>query len=165
MSSLKPAQAPRRSLAEKARTAIAHKVFLFYRAMTLGVRAVVFDAEGRVLLVRHGYVVGWHFPGGGVDPGETCQEALKRELSEEACIAVDGPVALHGLFFNRRLSRRDHVAVYVVRNFRVEGVRAPDKEIQEARFFALDALPDGLTPGTHARLAEICEGRPLADSW
>ena len=165
MSSLNPAQAPpRRSLAERLRTRIAHLSFLLWRPMTLGVRAIVLDREGRVLLVRHGYVVGWHFPGGGVEKGETCESALQRELAEEACVAVEGPARLHGLFFNGRVSPRDHVAVYVIETFRVTGERAPDVEIQEARFFPLDALPDGVTRGTRRRLEEIFEGRPV-DGW
>ena len=50
------------------------------RGMTLGVRAVVTDDRGRVLLVRHTYLAGWWLPGGGVDRGETTQAAVVREL-------------------------------------------------------------------------------------
>ncbi len=139
--------------------------FLLTRPMTLGVRGVAFDADNRVLLVRHGYVPGWHFPGGGVEPGETCERSLLREMEEEARVVVEGPMALHGLFHNVYQSPRDHVAVYVTRTFRVLGERAPDREIQEAKFFALDALPDGTTRATRARLAEILEGRPLSPTW
>lgn len=139
--------------------------FLATRAMTLGVRGVAFDADERVLLVRHGYVPGWHFPGGGVEPGETCERSLHREMEEEARVVVEGPMALHGLFHNANQSPRDHVAVYVTRAFRVLGERKPDREILEAKFFALDALPAETTRATRTRLAEILEGRPLSPTW
>ena len=139
------------SIRERLRSRLAHLSFLITRPMTLGVRAVVIDGDDSVLLVRHGYVSGWHFPGGGVEVGETCMEALTRELEEEARVALEGPPLLHGLFFNAKPSRRDHVAVYVVRNFRVLGERAPDWEIEEARFFPRAALPEGTTAGTRAQ--------------
>jgi len=133
--------------------------------MTLGVRGLVLDESGRVLLVKHGYVAGWHLPGGGVEVGETFVQALARELSEEANVVVEGPPILHGLFFNRRVSRRDHIAVYVVRRFRVTGERAPDREIVAARFFPLETLPSDVTRGTRSRLAEILEGAPISPLW
>jgi 8-oxo-dGTP pyrophosphatase MutT (NUDIX family) len=110
-------------------------------------------------------VSGWHFPGGGVEVGETCLESLKRELEEEAHIAIEGPPALHGIFFNTQTSRRDHVAAYVVRSFRVLGERPPDWEIAEARFFPRLALPEGTTRATRARLAEIFDSAPLSERW
>jgi 8-oxo-dGTP pyrophosphatase MutT (NUDIX family) len=147
------------------RSRIAHLGFLMTRPMTLGVRGVVIDGDERVLLVRHGYVSGWYFPGGGVEVGETCAEALARELEEEARVALRGPPVLHGLFFNAKPSRRDHVAVYVIRDFAVLGERAPDWEIEEARFFPLDALPAETTAGTRARLAEIFDSIPAYPLW
>jgi ADP-ribose pyrophosphatase YjhB (NUDIX family) len=147
------------------RDRIMHGLFVLMRPMTLGVRGVAFDAEGRVLLVKHSYTPGWHFPGGGVEPGETCEHALAREMAEEACVELEPPLRLHGLFHNVNTSRRDHVAVYVVPAFRVTGERKPDREIVAARFFALDALPDGTTRATQARLAEILDGRALSPTW
>ena len=67
-------------IGERLKLRLLHWSFLLARPMTLGVRAIVTDADERVLLVRHGYVSGWHFPGGGVEPGETCVEALTREV-------------------------------------------------------------------------------------
>ena len=133
--------------------------------MTLGVRGVVVRGGDSVLLVRHGYVSGWHFPGGGVEVGETCLDALGRELEEEACVIVRGKPVLHGLFFNERPSRRDHVAVYLIRDFAQLGERWPNREIQEARFFHRCALPEGTTAGTTARLAEIFDLAPIATRW
>ena len=116
--------------------------------MTLGVRGVVLDQDNRVFLIRHTYVPGWHLPGGGVETGETALEALERELHEEACIAMDEPPALAGVFFNRKISRRDHVLVYVIRRFTVLEVKRPDREIAEAGFFPLDRLA-GRNDGRH----------------
>jgi ADP-ribose pyrophosphatase YjhB (NUDIX family) len=135
------------------------------RPMTLGVRGVVIRADEAVLLVRHGYVPGWHFPGGGVEVGETFLHALGRELEEEACVRVKGTPVLHGLFFNAPVSRRDHVAVYVIRDFEVMGVRAPDYEIAEARFFSRRDLPQETSAGTRARLAEIFDAAPIPHFW
>jgi ADP-ribose pyrophosphatase YjhB (NUDIX family) len=153
------------SVGERLRLRLLHWSFLLTRPMSLGVRAIVVAAQDEVLLVRHGYVSGWHFPGGGVEVGETCVEALKRELEEEARIAIEGPPVLHGLFFNTQWSRRDHVAAYVVRSFRVLGERAPDWEIAEAGFFPRQALPEATTRATRARLAEIFDSAPLSDRW
>jgi ADP-ribose pyrophosphatase YjhB (NUDIX family) len=150
---------------ERLRLRLLHWSFLLMRPMSLGVRAIVIDPDDKVLLVRHGYVSGWHFPGGGVEVGETCLESLKRELEEEARVAVEGPPILHGVFFNNRTSRRDHVAAYVVRSFRVLGERSPDWEIVEARFFPRAALPEGTTRATRARLAEIFDSAPLSELW
>jgi len=147
------------------RSRIAHLAFLLMRPMTLGVRAIVVGDDESVLLVRHGYVPGWHFPGGGVEVGETFVHALGRELEEEARVRLVGAPVLHGLFFNGHVSRRDHVAVYLIRRFEVTGVRAPDREIEEARFFPRDALPEGTSAGTRARLAEIFDGAPVSDLW
>ncbi|MBM3552572.1 MAG: NUDIX domain-containing protein [Alphaproteobacteria bacterium] len=133
--------------------------------MTLGVRGLVLDDRRRVLLVRHTYVSGFYLPGGGVETGETLVDALKRELHEEANVMLDETPELFGIYFNRRFSTRDHVALYVARAFRVIEPRAPDREIAEAGFFALDALPAETTAATRARLAEALEKAPVSPYW
>src|SRR5262245_52920470 len=139
----------RRAL-EPALRRLMHVYWRFARAMTLGVRALVVDDEGRIFLVRHSYVSGWHLPGGGVEAGETLAQAVARELREEGNIEVTAPPQLHGMFFNTRASRRDHVAVFVVRDFRQTAAPVPDREIRAAGFFALDALPNDTTASTRA---------------
>ncbi|MCC2653408.1 MAG: mismatch repair protein MutT [Microvirga sp.] len=142
-----------------------HTYWRFARGMTLGVRGVVLDQQNQVFLIRHTYVPGWHLPGGGVETGETALKALDRELREEACIAIDEPPHLFGVFFNNRISRRDHVLVYVIRRFTVLQAKQPDREIAEAGFFSLDNLPEETTSATRTRLAEILEGQPLSLHW
>ena len=154
-----------RRACEPALRRVLHAYWRFSRGMTLGARAAVIDGEGRVLLIQHSYVSGWHLPGGGVEPGETMRAALTRELREEGGIELDGAPVLHGVFFNGRASRRDHVALYVVRNFRQVTVPKPNLEIVAHGFFPRDALPEGTTAATRARLAEIFDGTPISETW
>ncbi len=156
--------ATRRAL-EPALRRVLHAYWRFARAMTLGVRALVIDEEGRVFLVKHSYVSGWHLPGGGVEAGETISEALARELQEEGNIEMTAPPQLHGLFFNDRDSRRDHVALFVVRAFRQLAAPVPGREIVGHGFFALDALPNDTTAATRARIIEVLGGAPVSERW
>jgi 8-oxo-dGTP pyrophosphatase MutT (NUDIX family) len=133
--------------------------------MTLGVRGVVLDGDNKVFLVRHSYVAGWHLPGGGVEVGETFLEALRRELVEEGRIELTAEPALHGLFFNGHVSRRDHVAVYVVRQFRQDRLPAPNHEIAECGFYDPGALPAETTRGTRLRIAEVLHGAAPIATW
>jgi len=48
--------------AEPSLRRLLHLFWRFTRALTMGVRAVVIDAGGKVFLVRHSYVSGWHLP-------------------------------------------------------------------------------------------------------
>ena len=142
-----------------------HLYWRFARGMTLGVRGAVLDAGGKVLLVRHGYIPGWHFPGGGVEPGESLTQSLARELEEEGNIRLTGTPLLHGVFQNAGASRRDHVAVFVVRDFDWPGQPPPSWEIPEADFFPLDRLPEGTSDSTRRRLEEILYGAPVSAVW
>jgi 8-oxo-dGTP pyrophosphatase MutT (NUDIX family) len=144
---------------------VLHLYWWFARGMTLGVRAVVLDGDNRVFLVKHSYVAGWHLPGGGVEVGETFHDALRRELAEEGRIELAGEPILHGLFFNSQVSRRDHVAVYLIRHFRQDRLPEPNREIIACGFFDLAALPAETTEGTRLRISEVLEGRAPLATW
>src|SRR4051812_45964047 len=148
------------------RARLFHGFFLIRRPMTLGVRGIIHDkAKDAVFLIRHTYVPGWHLPGGGVETGETTHAALEREVREECEVALIGPAVLRAVYFNRQSSRRDHVLLYVATNFEVLAEKRPDREIAEGRFFPLDGLPEGTTPATRRRLAELFDGAEMPKYW
>ena len=150
---------------EPALRRVFHFYWRFSRGLTLGVRALVIDEAGRIFLIQHSYVSGWHLPGGGVEARETVLEALARELKEEGNIDLADQPAFHGLFHNRRVSGRDHVAVYVVRSFRQDRAPVPDREIIAHGFFAPDELPPETTMSTRARIAEVISGQTVPEHW
>jgi len=142
-----------------------HLVARYTRGLTVGVRALVLDHAGRVLLIEHSYAPGWQLPGGGVEEGETVRQALARELKEEVNVTLTGPADLHGVFFNPKASPRDHVFLFVVRNWRQDAPPPPSLEIINRAFFAPDALPHDTTPGTRARIAEVLDGVERSERW
>ncbi len=135
------------------------------RGLTLGAQGLVLDEQNRVLLVRHGYHPGWHFPGGGVERGESLLDALSRELREEVGIELVARPELHGVFTNFKIFPGDHVAVFVVRHWRQTGIPRPNLEIREQKFVPLDQLPADLAKGPRARISEVFEGVEVAVSW
>jgi 8-oxo-dGTP pyrophosphatase MutT (NUDIX family) len=157
-------EAFRRSI-EPAVRRLLHVYWRFSRGMTLGVRGLVIDGSGRVFLIKHSYVAGWHLPGGGVEPGETLVMALTRELREEGNIELGEQPALFAIYFNRRASRRDHVALYVIRGFHQSAPPRPNREIIAHGFFPPDSLPQDTALATRARIAEVLGGRTISERW
>jgi len=142
-----------------------HIYWRFSCGLTVGVRGLVLDGEGRVFLVKHSYVAGWHLPGGGVEKGETLLAALARELREEGNIELNAAPVFHAIYFNRRISSRDHVALYVVRSFQQTALPQPNHEIVAHGFFAMQDLPADTSRATRERIAEVVTGRTPSETW
>lgn len=141
-----------------------HRLRLIRHPQSIGVRVLVEDDARAVLLVRHTYTPGWHFPGGGVDAHETAVEAAIREVREETAVEIGPQPELLGVFLNRKLNGRDHVLLFRSQALRLGQFR-PNLEIAEARFFARHELPDDLSAATQRRLGELGQGAAPAPEW
>jgi 8-oxo-dGTP pyrophosphatase MutT (NUDIX family) len=124
----------------------------------------VFDQAGQVLLIRHTYVHGWHLPGGGVERGETVEEALARELVEEAGVRLEGRPSLISIYSNHPIFPGDHVLIYRVDAWSPCAATSRG-EIDAIAWFAPDALPDGVTRGTKRRIEEAIGAEPPDLFW
>jgi 8-oxo-dGTP pyrophosphatase MutT (NUDIX family) len=125
----------------------------------------VLRPDNSVLLIRHTYRPGWHFPGGGVEKKESVLTALTRELDEEAGIKIDGKPELFGIYCHTPVYPGDHVVLFVVRSWTQTRVPPANYEIAEQGFFQADALPEGTHASTRARVAEVLHKTPRSDVW
>lgn len=142
-----------------------HSYFLVARGLTLGVRAIIRSDDGKFLLVRHTYTPGWHFPGGGVEKGETTISALVNELEQETGLRLATDPVLHGVFHNKRVSHRDHVLVYLCNVSGSVDRKPACAEIAEIGYFGLADLPQGTDPGTIRRMQEVANGAAPSTEW
>lgn len=142
-----------------------HTYFLTRRGLTLGVRAVVRSDDGRFLLVRHTYTQGWHFPGGGVEKGQTAEQALKNELRQETGLQLNGKPVIHGAFHNSVVSKRDHVLVFLCNVNGTLQAKPKSLEIADIGYFAFEDLPPDIDQGTMRRIQEILASEEISETW
>lgn len=79
----------------------------------------------------------------------------RREAAEEVGAEL-GRLDLFGVYSNFLEGKSDHVAVFVCTAFSLTG--QTDREIEAFEFFALDSLPDRVSPGTRRRIDEYLAG-------
>lgn len=119
----------------------------FYIALWVKQRAtigaqVALVHEGNVLLVRHSYKPGWHLPGGGIDPPETPENAVARELREEVAITLTSPPTFVGVFPNPTAQARgDYIMAFRAAGFTEMPNLKTSWEIAETKWFPLQHLP------------------------
>jgi len=135
------------------------------RPLTMGAQGCILTEDDRVLLIRHTYRPGWHFPGGGVEKNETIMTALRREIDEEAGIRLEARPELFGIYANFEAFPSDHVALFLIRRWSQPVPPSPNREISQHGFFSRDDLPEDTHPAPRRRLAEIFDSAEKSDQW
>jgi len=128
-----------------------------------GAHAMIEDGEGRVLLVRHTYMPGWFFPGGGVNRGEPALDAVKREMREEVGLQSCETCDLFGLYTRKHIWTTNVIAFFHVKGALLDF--KPNAEIAEAKFFPLDAPPEGTGAGALRRFEERAKRKEKSLYW
>ena len=125
---------------------------LIGRRSHLGVAAVVFDPQGQVLLVRQSYGHrGWDLPGGGREPRESLEDALRRELREEIGIEIASS-ELRGVYYEPGVDQHHFAFRCEVRSGSIPQAKPP--EILEVGYFPLSGLPRPINDFTLQRIED-----------
>jgi ADP-ribose pyrophosphatase YjhB (NUDIX family) len=122
-----------------------------------GVRIIIVD-ERRVLLVSHWYAPwAWTLPGGGVNKGETPEEAAMREGREETGLTINSIAGEIGTYTGK-LGKKDRVTFFYTGDFSGSLQMTPNLEIMARSWFDIDNLPEELSPGNRRRVEAYRDG-------
>lgn len=120
---------------------VLYDLFLKLNPRKLGAHAVIVDDQGRVLLLRSRYADAWMLPGGGLEPGEHVDEAVRRECREE--LGVDVSIQrLTGFYYHEPSAA--YVAIF--RCTLGEGEIRLSHEHSERRWMELAEIPERIRP-------------------
>ena len=139
-------------------------VFRAFRVRTRGAKVMVFNPAGELLLIRNSYgrTHLWVLPGGGIGRKEAPEAAGAREVKEEVGLEVTH-LARMSEHFNGAEGKRDTIYLFTAR---ADGVPTVDAlEVEEARFFPLQALPENVSMATLRRIAEYRGERFPDGGW
>jgi len=134
------------------------------RIRTRGVKVMLFNDADELLLIRNTYGNSDLFvlPGGGIGRRESPEAAAAREVKEELGVRVED-LQLLATYRSSAEGKRDTIHLF---SAKVAGDISPDPiELEEARFFALDAMPDTISPATLRRIEEFRGERPNDGRW
>ncbi|MBO7251282.1 MAG: NUDIX domain-containing protein [Oscillospiraceae bacterium] len=119
--------------------------------------ALVTNEEGKILLVKSPWR-GWEYPGGLIEPGETFEQCLRREVREEAGVEI----AITGFIGICKNVEKDIVNIDFTAKY-VSGELQTSEESTEVVWVTYEEAMEMITfPLTKKRLANMVNGREEA---
>jgi 8-oxo-dGTP diphosphatase len=115
----------------------------------IGVFALIFNYEKQILLGHRRDIDWWNLPGGGMESGETVDEAVCREVREETGLEVKVE-RLVGVY--SKPQKQEVVLTFLCQT--IGGTLQPTEETRENRYFSLDALPGNTLPKHRQRIED-----------
>ncbi len=116
---------------------------------TYGVKALIIKG-GKVLLIKNTYDNFLFLPGGGIKKNETPEEAITRELKEEAGVETK-KLHIIGLYTNQKEYKKDNIQLFYVDDFELKKSQK-SAEIETANFYPLHNLPKNVSSATLKRI-------------
>ncbi|OWR32343.1 ADP-ribose pyrophosphatase [Saccharibacillus sp. O23] len=116
-----------------------------------GASVLIFDEQGRVLMLHRNDNDTWCFPGGAMELGESTEQTARREAYEETGLRVE-QLELFGVFSGEGMryvypnGDEVHNVDVVYRTNIYDGELRLDHENRAYRFFDLDELPERISP-------------------
>ena len=118
----------------------------------IAVSALLFE-EHRILLAHRSDIDWWNLPGGGMELGETVEEAVKREVLEETGLEVEVE-QLVGVY--SKPQKQEVVLTFRCR--KIGGILMQTEEARECRYFVTDDLPVNTLPKHRQRIEDALLG-------
>jgi len=134
-----------------------------FKPFSIGVRAIIINGQGQILLVKHTYTELWYLPGGGVNKKEHLLDALKREMNEELGMTIKSPPSLLGTYSNFFEGKSDYVSIFVIKDFDMKP--SENLEIENWEFFEYQKIPDKISLGSKKRIKEYINQKEIDFIW
>lgn len=131
--------------------------------LQVGASVIVEDEKGRILLQKRSDNHYWGYAGGSIELDENVEDAAKRELFEETGLTADR-LELFGIFSGKDMHyiypNGDEVSnidiVYICRDY-TGTLRRQENEVEELKFFALNEIPQKISPPVQKPLNQWIE--------
>lgn len=142
---------------------LARVYWKLFNPQASGARALII-LDNEVLLIKNLNLSYWTMPGGGIDRNENPEQCIVRELKEELDLSDLIVEYKLGEYQSQKEGKKDAIYIFICRPLSKEYKK--QWEIEDAKWFSLDELPENISPATVRRIGEYRSGnRDVVAMW